>query len=235
VFGTLIASQPRKQQSHGAQMVSLFIHASIVTAAVLATTQTDVFVEPTETRVFPISAPRPLNPQSASPAQQTRAPVTPTTAPQLPNVPVEVPVAPIEVPIGIPTEAPAAPTSGGGIVDPNALPSAGTGTPIGLPSGDGAFEADAVDVPVRMRANSPLPRYPDILRQSRVPGFVRVRFVVGADGRAEMNTVEIVEQSHAAFGQSVRNVLPRLRFTPAKVGTRNVRQMVEIPFGFELR
>ncbi len=233
MFRTLIASRPGTEHAHGAQMVSLLVHATIITAAVIVTTQTVVHEEPYENRVVPIFAPIAPSPQPAAPAP-TRAPTT-TAAPDVPSVPVEVPAVPIDVPTGIPTDVPPAPVTGGGITDPNALPSTAPGLPVGLPSGDAPLDADAVDVPVRMRANSPLPRYPDILRQSRVPGFVRVRFVVGPDGRAEMNTVQIVEESHPAFGQAVRNVLPRLRFTPARVGTRNVPQMVEIPFGFELR
>lgn len=150
-------------------------------------------------------------------------------------MPIEAPTVPIDVPTGIPTDAPPAPVTGTGTADPNASASTDPGIPVGLPSGNGVLDADGVDVPVRLRANAPLPRYPEILRQSRVPGFVRVRFVVSAEGRAELNTVEILEQSHPAFAEAVRNVLPRLRFTPARVGTRAVRQVVEIPFGFELR
>lgn len=233
MFRTLIASRPGTEQTHGAQMISLLVHATIITAAVIVTTQTVVQDEPYENRVVPVFAPIAPSPQPAAPTP-TRAPMT-TAAPEVPSVPVEVPVVPIDVPTGIPTDVPPAPMTGSGVGDPNALPSTAPGLPVGLPSGDAPLDADAVDVPVRMRANSPLPRYPDILRQSGVPGLVRVRFVVGADGRVEMNTVEIVEQSHAAFGQAVRNVLPRLRFTPARVGTRAVRQLVEIPFGFEMR
>lgn len=234
MFSTLLASGAvRTAESRGA-VPSVLLHAGVILSMIVATQATDPLLdEPRESRIVPLMAPRMATPRPAAPATP-RTPTASTAAPEVPKVPVEVPAVPIEVPTGIVTDPTPAPFTGGEVGDPNALPSADPGIPIGSPNGT-ALDADAVDVPVRMRANSPLPRYPDVLRQSRVPGFVRVRFVVGPDGRAEMNTVEIVEESHAAFGQAVRNVLPRLRFTPARVGPRAVRQVVEIPFGFELR
>ena len=140
---------------------------------------------------------------------------------------------PTVVPIGIPTDiAPAVdlPAGDGGLGAPT---DAGDAVPVG--SGDGALGAESVDVPAALRSSSPLPRYPEILRQSRIEGGVRVRFVVDENGRAELATLTVLESTHPAFVESVRAVLPRLRFTPARVGRERVRQVVEIPFGFVVR
>lgn len=98
-----------------------------------------------------------------------------------------------------------------------------------------AVDVPPVDVPAALRSGSPLPRYPDILRQSRIEGGVRVRFVVNEDGRADLASLVVLESTHPAFVESVRAVLPRLRFTQARVGRDRVKQVVEVPFGFQLR
>lgn len=236
MFSALIASRAARTTEAKGTVPSVLLHLSVIAAMIVATQAADPFTDaPRESRIVPLFAPRTPSAQPAAPSRPKPAALAPSTAPQVPDIPTEAPSVPVEVPTGIPTAAPTAPVSGEGTADPNALPSTDAGTPVGLPIGSGAFDADGVDVPVRMRAGSPLPRYPEILRQSRVSGTVRVRFVVGTNGRAELGTLEILEQSHAAFAEAVRNALPMLRFTPARVGTRTVRQVVEIPLGFELR
>ena len=240
MFSTLIASGAARSTEARGTVPSVLLHLSVIVAMVVATQAADPLIDaPRESRIVPLLSPNtapanPTEPKAPRPAATAPTP-TPTRTPELPVVPTEAAAVPPEAPTGIPIDASSAPVIGGGNGDPNALPSTDAGTPIGLPSGSSAFEADGVDVAVRMLRNSPLPRYPDILRQSRVSGLVRVRFVVGTDGRAELGTLEILEQTHAAFAEAVRNVLPRLRFTPARVGTQRVRQVVEIPFGFEMR
>ena len=232
---TLIASRPARHPTTNGTAASLALHVAVIATMLVATTQRDVFTPPSgSTRIVPLvapSAPRPAPqpPQAAPPRTST----APTTAPTVPAVEVPAVSVPTDVPVGIPTDiAPAVdlPAGDGGL---GANTAGGDMTPIG--SGDGALGAESVDVPAALRANSPLPRYPDILRQSRLEGGVRVRFVVDENGRAELATLTVLESTHPAFVESVRNVLPRLRFTPARVGRERVRQVVEIPFGFVLR
>lgn len=232
---TLIASRPTQHTTASGTAFSLALHLGVIATMLVATTQRDVFTPPSgSTRIVPLvapSAPRPApqRPQTAPPRTST----APTTAPTVPAVEVPAVSVPTDVPVGIPTDiAPPVdlPAGDGGL---GANTAGGDVTPIG--SGDGALGAESVDVPAALRANSPLPRYPDILRQSRLEGGVRVRFVVDENGRAELATLTVLESTHPAFVESVRNVLPRLRFTPARVGRERVRQVVEIPFGFVLR
>jgi hypothetical protein len=49
-----------------------------------------------------------------------------------------------------------------------------------------------------------------------------------------MSSVRILESTHPAFAESVRATLPRMRFSPARVGNERVRQMVELPLGFRI-
>ena len=59
-------------------------------------------------------------------------------------------------------------------------------------------------------------------------------FVVNELGRAEVDSVRFVRSDNVLFEGSVRNVLNRMRFTPAQIGGRNVRQLVRMPFVFTL-
>lgn len=232
---TLIASRPARPASANGTAASLALHIGIIATMFVATTQRDVFTPPSgNTRIVPLVAPS--TPRPAAPQRQQASPrtsTTPTNAPTVPAVDVPPVNVPTEVPIGIATDiAPALdlPAGDGGLGAPT---DGGDATPIG--SGDGALGAESVDVPAALRASSPLPRYPEILRQSRIEGGVRVRFVVDENGRAELATLTVLESTHPAFVESVRAVLPRLRFTPARVGRERVRQVVEIPFGFVVR
>jgi TonB family protein len=100
--------------------------------------------------------------------------------------------------------------------------------------GGEAWRDDQVDKPVALKMDSPMPRYPSVLRGLSLTGSARFRFVVDTLGHVEMSTVEQLQSSHEAFAVSVRAVLPRMRFFPARVGSRVVRQLVELPFVFQV-
>ncbi len=80
----------------------------------------------------------------------------------------------------------------------------------------------------------PRPRYPEQLRAAGVTGRVIVRLVVDTLGRVEPASVLIRESSHDLFTQSVRAILPALRFVAAEGGGRKVRMLVDLPFEFRL-
>lgn len=65
-------------------------------------------------------------------------------------------------------------------------------------------------------------------------GEVEVQFVVDSSGRADEATLEVLAATHAELEESVRRALPCMRFRPATVDGRPVRQLVEKPFSFIL-
>ena len=91
-----------------------------------------------------------------------------------------------------------------------------------------------VDRPALAKRGNPAPRYPEDLRQMGFEGDVLTQFVVSREGRAEMRTFRILKPDHADFVRAVREVLPRMRFSPAEVGGCAVRQLVQLPFAFKL-
>jgi periplasmic protein TonB len=235
MFSQLIASRPARAQGAEGTTASLVLHGLIITAAIIATAKGPAVLEaPRESRIVPLTAPvAPAAPQAAPPrAAVPRAPVVPRTPAAA--IPVEVPpiAAPSEIPSTIPAPGEATPFEAGTPIQGTP----GTGAPSeGSPIGTGTtLGAESVDVAARLLPSSPLPRFPDLLRSRGLEGYARVRFVVGANGRAELETLEVLDATHPAFAEAVRAVLPRLRFAPARLGDERVRQLVEIPFGFAL-
>lgn len=235
MFRTLLASRPTRGSSPQGTVVSLTLHGAILTAAILSgLRQPPVFDAPRDTRVVSIdflTAPEPAVPSAPS------APTPPTpTVPAEPIVSAPEPL-PLPTPTTIPTTIPA-PVSDPWMPTqplPVGNPAATGGDPTGgTPSTGSALGASEVDVAAALRPTSPLPRYPDLLRAQRIEGRAVARFIVGTDGRVELASVQILDASHPAFAESVRAVVSRLRFSPARVGRRPVRQMVELPFGFRV-
>ena len=61
-----------------------------------------------------------------------------------------------------------------------------------------------------------------------------VQFVVDTAGRVETSTFKVLRQSHNEFEAAVRGALPKMRFLPAELKGRRVRQLVQQPFVFAL-
>ena len=82
------------------------------------------------------------------------------------------------------------------------------------------------------RAGNPRPRYPAALQSRGINGQVLAQFVVDTTGHADPSTFEVVQSSDKSFSEAVKDVLPRMRFFPAEVGGRKVKQLVEQSFLF---
>ena len=91
-----------------------------------------------------------------------------------------------------------------------------------------------VEKPAMPVAESVAPRYPDSLRTQQVEGIVLAQFVVDATGRPDESTFKALKSDHELFTTAVRSALSGMRFTPATVGGRPVKQVVQMPFVFSL-
>ena len=99
---------------------------------------------------------------------------------------------------------------------------------------DGPYFEFQVEQPVRLASGGIAPRYPDVLREARVEGEVLAQFIVGPDGRPDVDSFKVLKSSHQLFASAVRSALPQMRFEPALVGGKAVRQLVQQPFTFSL-
>ena len=81
---------------------------------------------------------------------------------------------------------------------------------------------------------TPAPKYPAELRAANIEGEVLAQFTVDTAGAAVMETFKVLKSTHDLFTQAVKSALPAMRFNPALVGGRPVRQLVQMPFQFNL-
>jgi TonB family protein len=91
-----------------------------------------------------------------------------------------------------------------------------------------------VEKQVTTMPGSPQPTYPAELKQAKVEGEVLAQFVVDTSGRAIVSTFKVLKSDHQLFTDAVKNVLPDMRFTPAEIGGRKVKQLIQQPFTFAL-
>ncbi|HVB29927.1 MAG TPA: TonB family protein [Gemmatimonadaceae bacterium] len=91
---------------------------------------------------------------------------------------------------------------------------------------------DAVEEQAKLLVGSAQPVYPASLLRSGTGGRVLARFVVDTSGAIEMGTVTILSATDSAFTNATLGALPSARFTPATVGGKAVRELVQMPFDF---
>jgi TonB family protein len=103
-----------------------------------------------------------------------------------------------------------------------------------LDSDSTAYLEYQVEQPVIAANGNRVPVYPASLEKAHVSGQVLVQFVVNTDGSADMASFKVLKSSHALFTQSVKDALSSMRFVPAEVGGKKVRQLVQMPFGFKV-
>lgn len=89
-------------------------------------------------------------------------------------------------------------------------------------------DASAAPTNARLLGAMPEPAYPVFLRKNSVEGEVVVQFVVDETGKPDMSTLEVVRSPHDAMTASVRKVIERIRFEPARTGGTNPKPRTEV-------
>jgi TonB family protein len=97
-----------------------------------------------------------------------------------------------------------------------------------------AYQVLEVDSAAARDPSSAAPVYPPELESRGIEGHVIVRFVVDSTGMVDMASVMTVESTRVEFDRAVRAAMPRMKFRPAMVGDRPVRQLAEQLFQFEI-
>jgi len=101
---------------------------------------------------------------------------------------------------------------------------------------EGLYRADVEDVrftPAELVVK-PMFVYPVILRDAGIPGRAVIQFVIDTIGQVEPASIKILERTDAAFGDAARAGVLEARFTPARYGSRPVRQLSKWPVRFTL-
>ena len=223
----LLESKQTRERARGSAIVSITAHTALIAAAVYATAQARVqptrlsYVVPADyfprishaTQRTQITAPRPKPIDGQRPIY-----VEPTLATKF----ISIDVTGV---LSKPSDFGAARISSGGSIGTSDSASGSSGEPL---------SAEQVEKQVAVIAGNAPPRYPEALRQAGVEGRVIAEFVVNELGRTEEASIRFVQSDNHLFEDAVRLALRRMRFIPAEVGARKVRQLVEMPFVFTL-
>jgi protein TonB len=103
-----------------------------------------------------------------------------------------------------------------------------------IESKDSVYSILEVDTAVVRSATSAAPAYPPTLLAAHIQGFVNAQYVVDTTGRADTATFVVMESTNPEFVAAVKDVLPFMRFQPAKIGPIKVRQLVQQQFSFKI-
>jgi protein TonB len=224
----LFESKPTSRRSTGGAIVSITAHTALIAAAVYATAQARVQPTRPSESVRPFYFPR--IPDRASAVRTS----TKGSKPVAGQRPIYVDPA---ININLPTIDISSVLSGSNDFPPTpplTLAGSSNRADSGSRSAGVLFSAEQVEKQVAVAAGNVPPRYPEALRQMGVEGRVVAVFVVNERGRAEEESIRFVRSDNHLFDDAVRAALLRMRFIPAEVGSRKVRQLVEMPFVFSI-
>ena len=236
MFNNLLESQAKKQKRLGGSVTSIVVHAAIVVALVVVTANAGIKNEkPKEEKVDFVEVkkdePKPPEPEKPPPPPDAVVTPPPPKGFQVLSAPVEIPnvIPDIDLSKKVTDEAD---FSGKGVAGGVAKGVEGGKGPV--PQGDQPYFDFQVEKPVVMAPGSQGPAYPDMLRSAGIEGQVLAQFVVDTTGRADMASFKALKSDNDLFTTAVKNALQRMRFLPAEVGGRKVKQLVQQPFQFSL-
>jgi periplasmic protein TonB len=230
MFNQLIESKATKQKMAGGTVFSIVLHTVLIGGAVYATARAGSKDEKTKAekiQFVEMKKEPPKVPDKPPPPKEVIVKPPPPKGFQVLRAPVKIDIKIPEIDLSkaITNESD---FSGKGV-------KGGTGS--GVVGGTGPvtnqtyFEFQ-VEKPAEMLAESPKPKYPSVLESSGIAGEVQAQFVVNTQGRADLDQFKVLKSSNELFTQAVKNVLPRMRFSPAMIGGKPVNQLVQQSFQF---
>ena len=223
MFEHLIESKRKadKKKAFGLGFVSLVGHSILVLLAVIATItagQAATDEIPDTMMVF-------LNQEEKKPEEQP--PVL--EIPQLKGF--QTVVAPTDIPTNIP------PINLQEHFDPKDYSGTGVEGGIGtgiVPSSDQVYMESVVEERPEVLSGPQL-QYPDLLRQAAIQGRVLVQAIIDTSGRAEPQSVKVIQSPNPGFDQPAKNYVLRALFRPARVHGRAVRVLINLPIDFKIK
>jgi protein TonB len=227
LFNNLLESKAKKQKSPGGMVVSAILHVLVIFLAIQATLNAGQKKEKRDEKVdyVEVKKDEPPPPKEKPPEVMVAPPpkgFQTLTAPV--NIPDVLPD--IDLSKKVTNEAD---FTGKGVAGGREKGIVGA-----APVENQTYFEYQVEKPVMAVPGSPTPRYPDILKSAGVEGEVVVAFVVDTTGRADVSSLKILKSTHELFSAAVRTALPTMRFLPAEVGGKKVKQLVQQPFVFNI-
>ena len=236
MFNTLLESKPKKQRTLGGMLFSAALHAVVITAAVFGTLQASEQIEKAKAEKVEFVEVKKKDEPPPPKEEPKPMPKDVVAAPPPPKG-FQVLAAPIKVPDVLPDidlskkVTDEADFSGKGVAGGTNKGVVGGVAPVNT---DQPYFEFQVEKQVATAPGSPGPKFPEMLRSANIEGEVLAQFVVDTTGRYEAGTFKAIKSSHDLFTAAVKNALPNMRFYPAEVGGRKVKQLVQQPFTFSL-
>ena len=75
--------------------------------------------------------------------------------------------------------------------------------------------------------------FPEEMRRGGVGGTVQLQFVIGANGKVEPGSVEVLAAPQPALGAAARSVAEKMEFVPGKKDGAAVRARVQLPIVYK--
>jgi protein TonB len=234
MFENLIETKPKKQKTGKTMAISIGIHAILIGGAVYGTLEAKEAIEKPKAEKVEF-----VEMKKEEPPPPEKAPEPPPDLVAAPPPPkgFQVLSAPIKIPDVLPEidlskkVTDEADFSGKGVQGGISKGVVGGTGPV---SNEQTYFEFQVEKQVAPAPGNAAPRYPDMLRSANVEGEVLVQFVVDTTGRVEMPSFKVLKSSHDLFTNAVRQALSTMRFYPAEIGGRKVKQLVQQPFNFTL-
>jgi protein TonB len=229
MFNQLIESKAKRQKMAGGTVFSIVLHTILIGAAVYATARAGVKDEKSKAekiQFVEMKKEPPKVPDKAPPPKEVVVKPPPPKGFQVLRAPVriDIKIPEIDLSKAITNESD---FSGKGV-------KGGTGTGVvgGIANTNQTYFEFQVEKPAEMLAESPKPKYPSVLESSGIAGEVQAQFVVSLSGKADMDSFKVLKSTNELFTQAVKNVLPRMKFSPAMIGGKPVNQLVQQSFQF---
>jgi len=228
---TLLESRARRQSNNFGTAASTAIHLILITLAAYGTVAHARSEDPDDPDPVVLTWHQPAVPSvsRASPhrtSTETIGKVRLTSRPAI-SIDVSPNIPDVSIPLGTVHRDDFASSTG---LTNDPVPSPG-----GLSSGSNSAPYDSyqVDIPVAA-IGGVAPAYPAAMRSAGIEGQVKAEFVVDGKGRADAASLRIISSTSEQFSTAVRDALPRMRFTPARLSGEPVAQLVQQLFVFRL-
>lgn len=230
MFENLIESKPKKVRTIKQQVTSLVLHLVLGYGAIRATAGAaeELTKVLQDTNMIFVKAPEPPPPPPETPPPDMVVSANP------PPLGFQTVMPPTEIPKDIPPvnlneRFNAADFTGKGVEGGVATGVVGGTGPV---TGETFLQAD-VDDPVQA-INIPKPRFPPVLQQAGVSGYVEATYVVDTLGHAEPSSWKVQKSTNQQFEAPAREAIMKGVFKPARIKGGAVRQLVQQRISFNI-
>jgi protein TonB len=229
MFNQLLESKAKKQKMAGGTTFSIVLHTVLIGAAVYATARAGVKDEKAKSekiQFVEMKKEPPKVPDKPPPPKEVVVKPPPPKGFQVLRAPVRIDIKIPEIDLS------KAITNENDFSGKGVKGGTGNGVVGGIANTNQTYFEFQVEKPAESLPDNPKPKYPSVLESSGIAGEVQAQFVVKSEGKADMDTFKVLKSTNELFTQAVKNVLPRMRFSPAQIGGKPVNQLVQQAFQF---